>query len=107
MKKYTVIALSVSGLRNKVHNSGEEVNENHFPPGRAEELKERGFLKYIGDSDEPLLDHTGQPEIFSKKDIGLYDITIGELMADLKAMNVTFPKNSSKAELFKIWKLKV
>lgn len=47
MKKYTVIALSVGGLGNKIHRSGEEVTEQNFPAGNAEILVKKGFLKEV------------------------------------------------------------
>ncbi len=44
MKKYIVKSLAVSGLGNKVFRCRAEVNENNFPPGRAEELVKSGHL---------------------------------------------------------------
>lgn len=44
MAKYKVIALSVGGLGNKVFKLNDEVSENNFPKGHAEELVKKGFL---------------------------------------------------------------
>lgn len=47
MKKYEVIALSVSGLGGKMFNAKDIVTEANFPKGNAPELVKQGFLKEI------------------------------------------------------------
>jgi hypothetical protein len=56
MKKYLVIALSVGALSNKIFSAGEEVPEDAFEKGRADELVQKGFLKEIDLSEEANLD---------------------------------------------------
>jgi hypothetical protein len=46
---YKVIALTVSGLGNKVFRAGEIVSESNFVAGRAEKLVESGFLARVDD----------------------------------------------------------
>lgn len=59
MKKYTVIALSVGANSNRIFSAGDEVNEDAFEPGRAEELVEKGFLQRFEDQQEANLESTG------------------------------------------------
>jgi hypothetical protein len=47
MKKYKVIALSVVGLGTVIHHSGEEVTEDMFLPGAAEQLVKGGFIQEV------------------------------------------------------------
>ena len=103
MKKYTVIALSVSGLKNKIFRHGDEVTENSFLPGRAEELARKEFLKEIGSDNIVPNDNVGQPEIIPN-DINVDDITMSEIKSDLKKWEVLFPNNMSKSDLFELWK---
>ena len=51
LKKYKVIAYSVGGMNNKVYRSGDTVCESNFPPGNAEILEEKDFLKSLSKSD--------------------------------------------------------
>lgn len=51
MKKYKVIALSVSGKGKKIFESGDTVTEDNFPEGNAEALVKTGHLKHM---DEPV-----------------------------------------------------
>lgn len=45
MKKYVVIALSVSGMGNKIFKSKDVISEDQLPPGRAAELVVGGYIK--------------------------------------------------------------
>jgi hypothetical protein len=49
MKKYKVLALSVSGKGKKIFESGDTVTEENFPEGNAEALVKTGHLKRIED----------------------------------------------------------
>lgn len=51
MKKFKVIVLSLSGLGNKIFESGDVVNEDAFPEGSVGKLVKEGFLVPY-DSDE-------------------------------------------------------
>lgn len=52
MASYTVIALSLGGLRNKVYSSGDVVTQEQLPVD-ASELVAKGFLKANDGGDEP------------------------------------------------------
>jgi hypothetical protein len=47
MRSYIVIALSLGGPGNIIYDSGDIVSEYNFPPGRAEELVIKKFLRPI------------------------------------------------------------
>lgn len=47
MKKYKVIALSVGAKSNKIFSAGDQVSEDAFEEGVADELVKKGFLKDI------------------------------------------------------------
>ena len=104
MKRYEVIALSVNGKR-KLYSSGDEVDEDCFPAGRAEELEAQGFLKCIGNDVEFPKDSNEVPEIIPNKNtLKLEDMTMGQMKKDLRELKVEFPSNVSKSDLFEIWK---
>lgn len=103
MKKYVVIALSVNGKR-KLYKFDDEVDEDCFPPGRAAELADQGFLKCIGSDVELPKDVNEVPEIIPNKNtIRLEEVTINQMKKDLRELNVEFPNNASKKDLFEIW----
>ncbi len=127
MKTYKVIALSVGGLGKKIFNSGDEVNENNFIAGRAEQLVDQGFLKRLGENSEkanessetetefiPKVENASStkeevvPPVdgsFSEEEQAIYDgMTRNEIMAELGIAGIDFSKNSSKEVLYKIWK---
>lgn len=49
MRKFKVIALSVSGRGKKIYSSGDEVDENGFPEGIADELVKGNYIREITD----------------------------------------------------------
>lgn len=105
MRKYKVIALSVGGRANKIHESGDVVHENHFAPGRAEELVAKGFLKPIGEADE-----SEDPKLGSGNDDGtgvdltpMGKITVEQLKADLLQRGIVFEPNAKKQALYDLW----
>jgi hypothetical protein len=53
MAAYTVIALSLGGLRNKVYSSGDVVTQEQLPVD-ASELVEKGFLQPFDAKPEPV-----------------------------------------------------
>lgn len=103
MNHYIVKALAVNGKRG-IFRSGDKVNEDTFPPGHAEQLVEKGFLERIGDDEITPEDETGQPELIIKEKLDINEVTMTQMKADLKLLNIEYPKNASKAELFDIWK---
>lgn len=54
-KLYKVISLAVSGLSNKIHSSGETVNESDFPPGRADQLVQSKHLRCLTPQAKPII----------------------------------------------------
>lgn len=44
MKKFKVIVLSLSGLGNKIFESGDTVTQDAFPEGTVDKLVKEGFL---------------------------------------------------------------
>lgn len=52
MRSGKVCVISISGLRNKIHISGEIVNENQFQAGRFDELLNEGFLEFYQNDDQ-------------------------------------------------------
>lgn len=104
MKRYVVIALSVNGKR-KLYSANDEVDEDCFPAGRAEELEAQGFLKCIGSDIELPKDTNEVPEIIpNKSTIKLEDVTINQMKKDLRDLRVEFPNNVSKKDLFELWR---
>lgn len=47
MAKYTVIAASVGGTRNRIFEFGDQVDDDCFPTGHGPKLVEQGFLKLV------------------------------------------------------------
>jgi len=89
--KYTVIALSVGGLGNKIFRSGDIVDESNFPEGNAPELVEQGFLKPNTEVKAEDLEIDG---------VRTYDDwTVKELRKELR---ITDPK-VNKSELYALW----
>lgn len=62
-RSFKVIALSVGGLGNRIFNSGDEVFENNFPEGHADELMRGGFLEEIKEPEEkkPVIKSDSKP----------------------------------------------
>lgn len=52
MERYSVKALSVSGLGNKVHHLNEVVTAKNFPPGAIPQLVNKGFLKKAASAED-------------------------------------------------------
>lgn len=126
MKKYKVIALSVGGAGKQIFQTGDVVTEKSFDPGRAEELRKAGFLAEIGEDGEPTADITNQntqltPKVDEQLDVPPADeekesddaveateefknTTRNELMEYLDAAEVEYKANSSKRELFDLYK---
>jgi hypothetical protein len=52
MRSGKVCVISISGLRNRIHQSGEIVNENQFPAGRFDELLKEGFLEFYQEDNQ-------------------------------------------------------
>lgn len=113
MKHYKVIALSVGGSKNKVFHVGEEVRENQFPDGVADQLVEKGFLKEIGKDDEvpkmvPQEPQTIEKPVTSTLEVkGISEVTRKDMMAFLKKQGVEFATDISKKELYELWKEEV
>lgn len=53
MRTGKVITLSIGGLRNKIHNFGDVVNEEQFVAGRFSELVENGAIELTSEDDKP------------------------------------------------------
>lgn len=106
MKKYKVIALSVGGRANKIHESGDIVHENHFDTGRAEELVSKGFLKPIGEASEaenPGNLASGDDNRVSVELTPFAKITVEQIKSDLTARNVGFDPSAKKGQLYDLW----
>lgn len=99
MKSYKVIALSVGGLNNKIFNSGDEVFENNFHTGRADQLVKEGFLKEI--SEEQELPALGS--LSGKTPLGIDEFEVTDIKQNLTNFNVTFDLNATKEELYNLW----
>lgn len=133
MQEYKVIALSVGGRANKIFSAGDTVNEDHFIPGRAEELVEQGFLKRTGEipgtvkesSDDievevtqkevPIEEPTSQSLLDSlKNSIGeqskevpdINAISRKDITKTLTELGIPFEPTASKKELFDLWQSK-
>lgn len=99
MKSYKVIALSVGGLNNKIFNSGDEVFENNFHPGRADQLVVSGFLKEIKESEDlPILD-----SLNSKTPLSIDEFEVTDIKQNLTNFKVDFDSNATKQELYNLW----
>lgn len=99
MKSYKVIALSVGGLNNKIFNSGDEVFENNFKPGRADELVKSGFLKELSAQYEvPPVKSLG-----AKVPLSIDEFEVTDIKQNLTNFNVTFDLNATKEELYNLW----
>lgn len=112
MKEYTVIALSVGGLNNKVYSAGDTVKETNFKPGRADELVRLGFLnpKQNVVKEEKVIPLVKPqpipPAPVQEKDSEakmIDEITVKELKEDLIKRGVSFKPNATKKELFDLW----
>jgi hypothetical protein len=133
MREYKVIALSVGGRANKIFSAGDTVNEDHFIPGRADELVEQGFLQRTGEipgtvkesSDDievevtqkepPAEEPTSQSLLDSlKNSIGeqskelpdINAISRKDITKTLTELGIPFEPTSSKKELFDLWQSK-
>ncbi|MFN8317147.1 MAG: hypothetical protein U0T32_11940 [Chitinophagales bacterium] len=56
MKKFKVIVLSLSGLGNKIFESGDTVTQDAFPEGTVDKLVKEGFLEPLDDEESEKLD---------------------------------------------------
>lgn len=125
MRQYRVKVIAITGMGKNIHRLNDVMNENQMPDGRCEELVKLGYLERTGEAAEEKRDDNPPPpptppagpeEVTDpeKDDTGKteeekaeYDnITRNELMAQLELASVEFSKNSSKAELFKLYKEK-
>ncbi len=104
MNHYKVLVLAVNGKRG-IFRSGDEVNEDNFPPGHAEKLVEQGYLERIGEDEQKPVDQNGQPEFVVPEVLSIDKVTLNQMKAELSALKIEYPKNGSKAELFEIWKV--
>lgn len=126
MKRYKVTALSVGGKSKKLFESGDEVTEDQFEVGRAQQLAEQGFLKLIGEDDTQAPDYQQeQPELTMKVETPetpapeqpiappdgpveetdeFKGLTRNDLMDLLDAAEVTYSTNAPKKELFELYK---
>jgi hypothetical protein len=103
--EYKVIALSVSGRRNKIFRAGDIVTDKNFPEGNATKLVEEGFIKPIGNM--PSVEFVIKPEEeFAKPidkmqpEIRAYeDITVKELR---EITGISDPKKN-KASLYEAY----
>ncbi len=93
MPNYRVAVDSLTGKHGRIHYRGDTVTDEQFIS--AEELAKQGFLeKFI----------VIEEKIELKPEPKLEDFTRGTLMDRLKEAGVKFSPNSSKVELFEIWK---
>lgn len=99
MKSYKVIALSVGGLNNKIFNSGDEVFENNFHPGRADQLVVSGFLKEI--TGQESLPNLGN--LIGKTPLGIDEFEVTDIKQNLTNFKVDFDSNATKQELYNLW----
>jgi hypothetical protein len=87
-RKFKVVCLAVSGVRNAIHRSGDVVFENNFPEGNAEKLLKSKHIQEIfdevGADDAPKL---------SKK----------ELIPLLTDLDAIFDESMSVSELREIY----
>lgn len=132
MKQYKVIALSVGGRANKIFSAGDTVNEEHFIPGRADELEKQGFLKSSGDDGKPapreipeeiavevtdpkegdkvknqptcILDGIKDSLGENKDDDGIDSISKKDIMKMLTELGIPFEPGSGKKELYELYK---
>lgn len=102
MKKYKVKSLYVAGTKRRVFTAGDQVTEEDFPSGNAQELCRKGYLDKVGEDDVvPKLDDA-EPEFIEKK-IGVDDVSIAQMKKDLTKSGVDFAKNITKVDLFQLW----
>lgn len=52
MRTFKVITSSVGGTNNKIYQGGDEVTEDNFPPGNADQLVAQGFLFETKNADQ-------------------------------------------------------
>jgi len=91
MRKYKVIALSVSGKGSKIHHSGETVFENNFNDGHADLLVESGFLQYDGESIDAPADTTPSEPVM----VEFFESVVEESPV-AEEMNVSFEDESEE-----------
>jgi hypothetical protein len=133
MREYKVIALSVGGRANKIFSAGDTVNEDHFIPGRAEELVEQGFLKRAGEIPGAVKERSDDIEVeVTQKEVPVEEPTSQSLLDSLKnsigeqskevpdinaisrkditktltELGIPFEPTASKKELFDLWQSK-
>ena len=127
MKHYKVIALSVAGLGNKIFSAGDSVTEDHFIPGRADNLVTEGLLEQVGeDNVKPrdvgsesemelvevespaqsiianLQSSLGQPSKTNDV-LGIDSISRKDIIKTLTELGIPFEPNASKKELYTLW----
>lgn len=101
MRKYKVIALSVSGKGSKIHHSGETVFENNFNDGHANLLVESGFLQYDGESVDAPVDATPSEPVQVE-----FSESVVEEAPVVEEINISFEDESEEEEAPKVQEVK-
>ena len=94
MREFKVIALSVSGLKGKIFESGETVTEESFPRGACDDLVTGGFLKEIKEETAS----TPPPKIQT-----IDEVSEEFLKEELKKKSIKFKKDATKEDLYNLW----
>lgn len=93
MRSFKVKALSVSGLKGKVFESGDTVTEESFPRGACDDLVSGGYLEEI--TEEKKKEDPKVPTID--------EVSEDFLKAELKKKEIKFKKDASKEDLYNLW----
>lgn len=102
MRYAKVITLSISGLRNRIFNCGDEVNEEQFPAGRFDELLANGGIQFFRHDGEEANIQPGDVQV---NRVPVVDVPQGikEGMATIKdqlrKLKVEFDNDSTLDEL--------
>ena len=127
MRIAKVIALAVSGTKNRVFESGATVNENNFHQGVFDQYIESGHIALEGDNSEKANPEVGEVERVKKpkkevvveaieeakeevpvedgeEDESGDDATKKEIMEQLDELGVAYKKTMTKKELYDLWK---
>jgi len=79
MAKYKVIALSVSGLNNRIYNSQDIVDDSCFPDGHAPILVKDGFIAPI--TEDQIVKHTiTQQDLDNNPELVDEGVELGEVI---------------------------
>jgi hypothetical protein len=93
VKEAKVVVISVSGLNNRIFNSGDVVNEQQFPRGNFDKLIQEGYLQFFRHDDV---------EVDTRKDIGEVEVNLqpvpepkqqGEIERDAKIERLMAEQN--------------